>query len=73
VNFLEKKLKKSPEGGYSYDQAVQMAIQCLQHVLSSDFSAGELEVAVVSSEKTTFRALNETEIDTHLTAIAERD
>lgn len=73
VNFLEKKLKKGPAEGFTYDQAVQMAIQCLQHVLSSDFSAKELEVAVVSKESPEFRALNEDEIDAHLTAIAERD
>ena len=73
VNFLEKKLKKAPAEGFSFDQAAQTAIQCLQSVMSSDFSASELEVAVVTKDNTTFRALSETEIDAILTAIAERD
>ena len=54
-------------------QAVQVAIQCLQNVLSADFNASELEVAVVTRENPTFRPLSEAEIDAHLVAIAERD
>jgi 20S proteasome subunit alpha 1 len=52
---------------------VQVAIQCLQNVLSADFNAGELEVAVVTRDNPSFRALSEAEIDAHLVAIAERD
>lgn len=73
VNFLEKKLKKAPAEGYTFDQAVQVAIQCLQNVLSADFNSSELEVAVVTKDNTTFRSLTEAEIDAHLVAIAERD
>ena len=41
VNFLEKKLKKAPAEGFTHDQAVQVAIQCLQSVMSSDFKSSE--------------------------------
>ena len=45
----------------------------MQSVLSADFSAKELEVAIVKQDDTNFRTLTEQEIDQHLTAIAERD
>lgn len=47
-NFLEKKLKKA-EGGLTYEQTVQAAIQTMQAVLSADFSSADLEVAVVTT------------------------
>lgn len=69
-NFLEKKLRKGiPE---TADATVQLAINCLQSVLSSDFSAAELEVSIVT-EGSSFRSLSLDEIDAHLTALAERD
>jgi 20S proteasome subunit alpha 1 len=44
----------------------------LQAVLSTDFKASEIEVAVVEGQNK-FRTLSLEEIDEHLTAIAERD
>lgn len=73
INFLEKKLKKSPQDGFTFEQTVQTAIQCLQSIMSSDFSAKELEVAVVDKEGKKFRQLSDAEVDAVLTAIAERD
>jgi len=71
TNFLEKKFKQDPKLGT--DETIQMAISSLQAVLSADFKASELEVAVVSKKNPKFTLLTTTEIDHHLTQIAERD
>ena len=72
---LEKKNKSTPFGEMDYDNAVQAAISALQSVLSEDFKARDVEVAVVSKSKfgETFTVLGNDEVEAHLTAIAERD
>lgn len=69
-NYLEKKVKANPL--MEKDETIQTAIACLQSILSADFRPNELEVGVVFGNER-FRALTEDEIDTHLTAISERD
>jgi len=71
TNFLEKKFKSDPQ--LSRDEAVQLAIQTLQVVLSMDFKATEIEIGVVSKENPRFTLLAPQEIDLHLTRLAERD
>ena len=70
-SFLEKKFKKTET--YNHDETIQVAINCLSTILSADFKPSEIEVAVVSKESPKFKVLNESEIDGHLTAIAEKD
>lgn len=70
-NFLEKKLRHHLD--LDYDATVQLAINTLQTVLSSDIKSSDLQVAVVSTTEPDFRILDSEEIDRHLTAIAERD
>ncbi len=72
-SFLEKKIKKSKQPQFTDEETIQMAINCLSTILSADFKATEIEVGVVSKDEPEFRALTETEIEGHLTAIAERD
>lgn len=69
--YLEKKLKKKQN--YDDDEAIQLAISCLSAVLSVDFKPSEIEVGIVSKDKPQFHVLSESEIDKHLTAIAEKD
>lgn len=71
TNFLEKKIKNNPQ--YNYDECVRMAITAIQTVLSEDFKAHEIEVAVVTAASNKFRVLSNEEVEDHLTAISERD
>lgn len=70
-NFLEKKIKKKED--YTLYEAIDIAISCLQHVLSAEFKAADLEVGYVSKDKPLFQVMSEAEIDARLSAIAERD
>lgn len=70
-SFLEKKLKK--KGDFNHEETIQLAINCLSTILSADFKSTEIEVGVVSKDEPNFRVLGESEIEAHLTAIAEKD
>ncbi|GFW92888.1 proteasome subunit alpha type-6 [Trichonephila clavipes] len=70
-SYLEKKFKK--KSVYKDDEAIQLAISALATVLSADFKPNEIEVGVVSKDQRRFRKLTESEIETHLNAIAEKD
>jgi 20S proteasome subunit alpha 1 len=71
VNYLEKKFKGTTPVLPS-DEAVKLAISTMQSILTSDFKASEIEVGVVEKGQR-FRVLSETEVDNHLSALAERD
>lgn len=76
LNHLEKRFKDEPATDLGYDDTVQMAIAALQNVLSEDFKATDIEVAVVSAEEGkdgVFRTLPDAEVEEHLTAISEKD
>ena len=69
-NYLEKKLKKKMD--YNNDEAIQLAIATLSNVLAVEFRSNELQLGVVDSDRL-FRILPESEIEKHLTSIAEKD
>lgn len=75
MNFLEKKMKAKSD--LNYDETVQLAITTLQTVLSAEFKASELEVAVVRSDDekqgTAFTVLSNEKVEAVLTSIAEKD
>ena len=57
----------------AYEEAMEIAVSTLQHVLSADFKPSEIEVAVIKGEDRKFRVLTEAEIDAQLVLIAEKD
>lgn len=57
-----------------------MAIEAISTVYSQDFKAGEIEIGVVSNSpeepeatRGKWRVMDETEVETHLLAYAEKD
>lgn len=69
---LEKKMKKKTSD-MSFEEAMEIAVSTLQHVLSADFKPSEIEVSAVTAEDQKFRVLSEAEIDAQLVRIAEKD
>ncbi|KAJ2714128.1 Proteasome subunit YC7alpha/Y8 (protease yscE subunit 7) [Coemansia spiralis] len=70
-NYLEKKLKGDAPA--SMEDTIELAIMTLSSVLSANFKAQDLEIAVVSKDSPAFRALSEEEIGSELARIAEKD
>jgi 20S proteasome subunit alpha 1 len=71
VNALEKKIKAgAPAPGA--DDAVRLAISTMQSVLTSDFKASEIEIALVCKGERV-RLLTEADIEAHLAALAEAE
>ncbi|KAB5592725.1 20S proteasome subunit alpha [Ceratobasidium theobromae] len=85
MNFLEKRWKKldgaADDAGIAgkkleRDQVIEMAIEAISTVLSTDFKPGELEIGIVSTgggENGRWRTMPESELEQHLLAYAERD
>jgi 20S proteasome subunit alpha 1 len=70
-SFLEKKYKKTDV--YSEEDTIQLAIQCLCSVLSSDLKPSEMEIGIVTKNNPAFRTLSEGDIERQLTALAEKE
>lgn len=71
--FLEKRQKEKAFSELGEDETIRMAISALQSVLTAEFKANEIEVAMVSRSKPEFRVLDDETVDAHLVAIAEAD
>jgi 20S proteasome subunit alpha 1 len=69
TNFLEKKMKKLSD--MDENATIQLAITALSQALSMDFKPSELEVGL-ANKSGLFKILSETELETHLTVIAEK-
>ncbi|ODN05707.1 Proteasome subunit alpha type-6 [Orchesella cincta] len=70
-SFLEKKYKKTES--YLKDDTIQLAIQCLCSVLSSDLKPSEMEIGIVTTDNPQFRTLSEKEIEEQLNKLAEKE
>jgi len=70
-NFLEKKVKKKTD--LSTNDAVELAISCLSSVLTADLKPNEIEIALVTADNPAFRVLSESEVEAHLSRLAEKD
>ncbi|KAJ6625675.1 Proteasome subunit alpha type-6 [Pseudolycoriella hygida] len=70
-SYLEKKLKKRTD--FNEEEAIQLAISCLSTVLAVDFKPTEVEIGIITKDNPAFRVLSEDEIETHLTAISEKE
>ncbi|KAJ2722470.1 Proteasome subunit YC7alpha/Y8 (protease yscE subunit 7) [Coemansia sp. Benny D115] len=70
-NYLEKKLKGDEQP--NTEDTIELAIATLSSVLSANFKAQDLEIAIVTKDRPQFRVLNVEEIDTELSRIAEKD
>jgi 20S proteasome subunit alpha 1 len=55
---LEKQWKKN-EGNWGERDTVETSIQVLQTVISSDFKANEIEIAMATKDNPRFRKLTE--------------
>ena len=68
---LEKHYKKN-DGQWGTKESVEVAIQVLQTVISSDFKANEIEIAIATNDNPRFRRLTEQEIETYLNDLADK-
>uniref|UniRef100_A0A6B2LFE0 Proteasome subunit alpha type n=1 Tax=Arcella intermedia TaxID=1963864 RepID=A0A6B2LFE0_9EUKA len=69
--WLENKFKKKIE--LDHRQTIQLAINCMQQILSTELKKTDIEVGIVSVADPLFRRLTEEQIEEHLTEISERD
>ena len=69
MNYLEKEIDAL--SGLDEVGTIEMAISCMQHVLTTDFKGSEMEMGVISKGKK-YRVLTSQEIEERLVAISLR-
>uniref|UniRef100_A0A7S3N202 Proteasome subunit alpha type n=1 Tax=Strombidium inclinatum TaxID=197538 RepID=A0A7S3N202_9SPIT len=70
---LEKQFKKAGAGEWDSRKTVEVAIQVMQAVTSSDFKADEIEIGFSNAANPLFRKLTESEVETVLNDLADRN
>ena len=68
---LEKHYRKN-EGQWDTKETIEVAIQVLQTVISSDFKANEIEIGISTQTQPQFRKLTEQEIEGYLNDLADK-
>ncbi|CAG9332122.1 unnamed protein product [Blepharisma stoltei] len=72
TNYLEKQWKKV-NGDLNREQAIEMAIECLQNVMAQEYKSNDIEVGIVTTDHHALRLLSQQEIEERLNAIAAKD
>ncbi|TIA74223.1 hypothetical protein E3P92_01359 [Wallemia ichthyophaga] len=72
INFLEKKFKVE-NITLGYEQSLELAVETLSSVLSTDLKPSEIEIGVVSKHDKVFRTLGEDQVEDILQKIADKD
>lgn len=72
MNYLEKKFKIE-NLSLSYDETIELAIETLSNVISTDFKANEIEIGVIKKDDHQFRVLDDNQVDEILQKIADKD
>ena len=72
INYLEKQWKKS-SGNLTRNEAIEMAIECLQNVMSQEYKANDIEVGIVSKEYLGLKILSDAEVEERLNSVSARD
>jgi 20S proteasome subunit alpha 1 len=57
----------------SRNEAVEMAIECLQNVMSQEYKASDIEVGIISCDHLGLRVLNDAEVEERLNAVSAKD
>jgi len=70
-NLLEKKIKEKSD--LTFKETVETAIVSLQTVIGSDLKSTDIEVGVVTKQNPKFTVLTETEVESYLSSISDRD
>lgn len=69
MNFLEKRV--SELNNLDEYETIEMAIETMQYILSTDFKASEIEVGVVTSDSK-FHILSDVQVEERLHAITQK-
>ena len=72
INYLEKQWKKS-SGSLTRNEAIEMAIECMQSVMAQEYKASDIEVGIVTREHLGLRILSDVEVEERLNSVSARD
>ena len=72
INCLEKQWKKSSKN-LTRNEAIEMAIECLQNAMFQEYKANDIEVGIVTADNLGLRILKDTEVEERLNAVSAKD
>ena len=72
INFLEKEMKKTG-WDLSEEDAIKLAITCMQTVIGQEFKSNDIEIGVVSVKNPKFGKLSQEQIEFYLNEVSKKD